>query len=81
MALQVGDRVRVVAWPPEFERSRLHAETTRFYERVIEEGIVLKVSRIDDFGVPYGDVMVVTDGIEEWHSVGLNHSEVEVVSE
>ncbi len=79
MVYHVGDHVRVIGWPPEFHRERLHPETVTFYERIIKERIVLEVSRIDHFGIAYADVMIVCGGEEQWHSIALNHSAVETV--
>ena len=78
--IQIGDRVRVTGWPPEFSRERLHEETIAFYEYLIESEAVLDVVRKDDFGIPYGELHIVqVDGSECWHEVGLNHGCVEVV--
>ena len=47
--LRVGDRVRVVAWPPEIPADQMHAETREFYRWLIETGSVLTVTEIDEW--------------------------------
>lgn len=76
--LKVGDRVRVVAWPPELHRDRLHRETIALYEWLVDAGSELTISRIDSFGLPYGRVCRVADGVEYREEIALNHSEIEV---
>lgn len=82
--LRVGDRVRIVHVPLEFasapETYCLHDETRELYERLIIKAAILIVTEIDDWDVPWIDyTWVRSDGVEEFHSLGLNHDGLERV--
>lgn len=79
-SLNVEDKVRVVAWPQELHRDKLHNETCEFYEWLIATNAVLTIVRIDDCGLPWGKLRRIVDGVEGWESVALNHGGLELVA-
>jgi hypothetical protein len=77
--LQVGDKVRVIAWPDELIEERLHADTIEFYRWLIQTKTVLSVVEIDETGLPWGEHRRVVNGRAETESIALNHGGIEVV--
>jgi len=74
--LRIGDRIRLVAMPSEFAQPgyRLHPGTRRAYERLIARGRPLRVSRIDESGLPWIDCRFrERDGRWGYHSLAFNH--------
>jgi hypothetical protein len=53
--LRVGDRIRLVSWPPEWEQPGFHvpACTRRLVRRLIARRRPLRVYRIDECGTPW----------------------------
>jgi hypothetical protein len=53
--LRVGDRIRFVAMPPEWDRPGyyVHRDTRRLVRRLIERRRPLRVSKVDEWGVPW----------------------------
>ena len=82
-SLRIGDRVRIVSIPHCFAGAsttyHLDGETRELYEHLVAENAVLTVNEIDDWEVPWIDYSWVRNGIEELHSLGLNHYELERV--
>ena len=82
-SLGVGDRVRIAHMPQDFagapDTYRLHDETRELYEHLIAENAILTVTEIDDWDAPWIDYTWVRNGIEEFHSLGLNHDGLERV--
>ena len=74
-----GDRVRVVAWPPELTKETMHAETTEFYRWLIDTKSVLNIVRIDEWGLPWGALWRMVDGAKHYEAVALNHGGLELV--
>ena len=76
-SLRIGDRVRLAHVPVEFTSApdtyRLHGETLELYQHLVAESAILTVSEIDDWNVPWIDYTWVRNGVEEFHSLGLNH--------
>lgn len=81
--LRIGDRVRIAHMPQDFagapDTYRLHDETRELYEHLIAENAILTVTEIDDWDAPWIDYTWVRNGIEEFHSLGLNHDGLERV--
>lgn len=52
--LRVGDAVRIVRLPGEFDRPgyRVHPSTRRLYERLIAGGKTFRIREIDQWGYP-----------------------------
>lgn len=78
--LKVGDKVRVVSWPPELQQDLLHEDTRTFYEWLIETQSVLRISEIDSFGLPYGDLWKTVDGKRYYEKVIVNHGGLELIT-
>lgn len=77
--LTIGDRVRVVAWPPEMRRELLHPETLEFYQWLVDTRSILEVTSVDETGLPWGSLTRLMDGKEQYESVILNHGSLEFV--
>jgi len=76
-SLQPGDLVRIIHVPREFASAPdtylLHDETRELYEHLVAESAILRITEIDDWGVPWIDYTWIRSGVEEFHSLGLNH--------
>jgi len=72
--LKVGDRVRLVEFPPTFLRpnSHLHRDTIWVYKQLVARGRPLRVSRIE-YGGPWLDCRFRRKGRLEYHSLLINH--------
>jgi hypothetical protein len=77
--LKVGDRVRVIFWPPELHEDRLHQETRELYRWLIDTKSVLAIVRIDELGLPEGKVCRSVNGAQRFEFLLLNHGGLEVV--
>lgn len=70
--------------PREFAESPgtylLHNETRELYEHLIATAVVLSVTEIDGWGVPWIEYTWFHNSIEEFHSLGLNHDGLESVT-
>jgi hypothetical protein len=78
--LKVGDRIRVVEYPPDFQQPgfHVHDETAEIYRHLIAEKAILTVSRIDETGYPWVEFTRTNDiGETEWHSLMVNHDGLE----
>ena len=53
--LRVGDRIRLVAIPPEWDQLGyyVHAELLQIYHRLIARGRSLRIVELDDWGAPW----------------------------
>ncbi len=71
--LRIGDQVRLVAWPNELHKSKMHADTQELYEWLIDTQSVLTIVDIDATGLPYGHVRRVVNGVEQSEYLALNH--------
>jgi predicted secreted protein len=76
---KLGDKVRIVGWPQELREECLHEETRELYRWLIKTSAVLEVAKIDEWGLPYGEVYTCIEGIEKWHYLALNHGKVELL--
>jgi hypothetical protein len=73
--LPIGDRIRFVAIPSEFDQPGyyLHPCTARVYERLISRGRTVRVSRIDEWGIPWMSCRFgENDGRWGYHSLAFN---------
>jgi hypothetical protein len=54
-ALRVGDRIRLIAEPPEWRQPGYHAppDTRRLVRRLIARGRPLRICEVDEWGVPW----------------------------
>lgn len=77
--LKVGDKVRVVSWPRELSRTRMHTETVELYELLIASQILLTVSDIDESGIPTGTTAIADEKGDRTEYLLLNHSGIQVV--
>lgn len=75
--LHIGDRVRVVDWPPELKRECLHHDTVAVYDEIISDRIELIIHFIDSFGIPYGKFYRSSSSLPISESVALNHSKLQ----
>lgn len=74
--LRVGDRVRLVSMPIEFDSPGyyLHADTRRVYKRLIARKRSIRVNRIDERGRPWIECRFrVNTGRWETHFLLVNH--------
>lgn len=78
-SLRIGDRVRVIAWPPELHT--LHPETEEVYRWLIETGSVLTIRRMDHLGLPEGEVYRTVDGSRQAEYLLLNHGGLQLVED
>jgi hypothetical protein len=69
--LRVGDKVRLVEYPPEFlaEGYYTHPDTKRLYRKLVARRSPLRIAWIDEYGLPWAKCRV--DKI--WHAISLNH--------
>lgn len=75
-SLRVGDRVRLVEYPPEFLEAgfTIHRETVRVYKRILKRRRSLRVFQIDEFGHPWVECRFRrADGTIEYHKLAFNH--------
>lgn len=79
--LRIGDQVKIVEWPVEYPRDRLHPDTVELYEWLIETGAALTIVGVDEDEpkMPWGEVCRFHNGSDAWESVGLNHGGLEIV--
>ena len=74
--LCVGDRIRLVAMPSEFAEPGylLHPSTRRAYERLIERRRPVRISHLDDWGLPWIKCQF-RDAAGRWerHWLAFNH--------
>jgi hypothetical protein len=73
--LQVGDRVRVVRLPSEWDQSgyRVMACTRRLYKRLIERRRPVRICQIDQWGLPWVRCRFrKNDGSWEHHFVAIS---------
>lgn len=78
--VSIGDRVRVVGWPPELSEDTLHEDTIVFYRWLIATGSILEIVDIDEWGLPFGEIYSIVDGLEQYDTVALNHGCLELVA-
>ena len=78
---KIGDRVRLVEWPEEIYEDRLHPETRDLYRWLIDTRGILAIVKIDDLGLPHGEILRVVDGEHLSEFLLLNHSGLEIVAE
>lgn len=83
-ALNLGDRVRVVSWPTEFDQPDycLHEETREAYEWLLARRCVLTIDRVeyhDGQSYPWADFTITTYGVDAYHTMMLNHSGLELI--
>ena len=78
--LMIDDRVRVIEWPAELREDELAPETRDLYRWLVETGAVLKIVKIDEFGLPQGEVSRVVNGERQWEFLLLNHSGLQTVA-
>jgi hypothetical protein len=78
--LKIGDRVRVVAWPPEIPADRMHPETREFYRWLIDSGKPLTITAIDEWGMPHGEIRRTVGGLRLSEGLLLNHGGIELVA-
>jgi hypothetical protein len=74
--LKVGDRVRLVEYPPEFLRPGIymHRDTVRVYKRLVARRRSLRVAWIDEDGGPWIECRFRRkNGKWEQHFLLLNH--------
>ena len=76
--LKIGDRIRVVEWPKELSEERMHQDTHDVYRWLIDTGGVLTIVKIDEWGLPQGEIRRVIDGEMQWEFLLLNHSGLEL---
>jgi hypothetical protein len=57
-SLRVGDRIRFVRVPKEFDRPDfvVQPDTRRLFELLVQRGRAHRIAWIDDWGVPYIDL-------------------------
>jgi hypothetical protein len=79
--LHIGDKVRIIDWPQEMHKERLHEDTRELYEWLIETKRVLTIITIDEWGLPYGEIVRSVDSIEYHESLALNHGGLEIVAQ
>jgi hypothetical protein len=67
-ALRVGDRVRIVRLPGDFDRPGYHVteETVAAYCSLVETGRVLTIAEIDEFGRPWTEGFEADDSWERY---------------
>lgn len=76
--LKAGDHIKIASWPNEFlDSSTFHEETEEVYRHLIESQRVLKVDRLEANQFPWVEFVRVVDGVEEYHSLLLNHGGIE----
>ena len=74
--LKVGDRVRIVQMPTDFSQPGyfVHRHTLRAYRKLIARNRPLRVSKIDDWKMPWVRFQFRRkDGRIEYHSMRFNH--------
>lgn len=69
----------VTSWPSELTRELLHEDTAKIYAMLIANKIPLRIHRIDHLGIPFGEFTENPEGVETWHSLALNHGEIQLV--
>lgn len=71
--LKVGDRVKFVAMPDEWEDPRYTVlpDSIAFMKTMIARTWPSRVSRIDEFGTPWICARIRKDGRLEYHSWGI----------
>jgi hypothetical protein len=72
--LRVGDRVRLVGWPPEWDQPGHHlaAETAGLWQLLVAQREVLRVYEVDEWGVPWVRCRVRTSaGAWEQHLLAI----------
>ncbi len=75
-SLRVGDRVRLVEYPPEFLQpgSCIFPETIRVYKKLLKRKASLRIREIDEYGSPWIACRFRRrNGMYEWHFLSLNH--------
>ena len=80
--LKVGDRIRLVHMPTEFERPgyRLQDCTRIVYQHLIDTRRILVVEKIDKWSCPWTESFIlVRNGTEEHHWIMINHDGLERV--
>jgi hypothetical protein len=77
--LRIGDRVRIIEWPDDLRESEVHVETAAFYKWIIDTKAVLEIVRIDECGLPFGEIERDVGGVTHWESVALNHEGIDIV--
>jgi hypothetical protein len=80
-SLSIGDKVRVVKWPTELIRDRMHRETSELYDWLIENRCMLTIVEKDFWRLPYWKICRSEGGIEFTEYLALNHDGIEVVVE
>ncbi len=79
--LRVGDKVRVVEWPKEMHKETLHQETRELYDWLIDTKSALTITKIDNFGLPQGEIHRIVHDDEQTEFLLLNHGGLEIVEE
>ncbi len=80
-ALKVGDKVKVGEWPQELREETLHEETRELYRWLIETNSILTVVKMDECGLPLGEIVRIVNGVETFETLLLNHGGLEIVQE
>lgn len=78
--LAVGDVVEITKWPGDLHRELLHQDTIDIYDLAISRRLTLRVHHIDRWGIPYGELVLLTDDSNDHHFLGLNHDCITLVS-
>ncbi len=77
--LKIGDKVKIVSWPLEYPKEKLHQDTIEFYEWLIKTQAIFTITEIDDFGMPIGTLSRVVDEKEQGEFLTLNHGGIELL--
>jgi hypothetical protein len=72
--LRVGDRIRFVSMPTGFSSNNCHEETLEAYRTLIARRRPVRVSKFDEFNMPWIQFRVqLSDGRWNHHSLLINH--------
>ncbi len=75
-SLRVGDRIRLVEYPPEFLQPGycIHPDTVRVYKKLLKRKTSLRVYEIDEYDSPWIACRFRgRDGRYEWHTLRVDH--------
>ena len=72
MKLKVGDRIRIIGIPGEgMEDYVIQPETIRAYKFLIKRGRSVRISEIDEYGLPWFHFIIKKKGKLEHHSMNI----------
>jgi hypothetical protein len=75
--LQVGDAIRIIGMPDEIWAP--HGETKALFERLVREGVGLRVTRVDEHGYPWIEyAWKADDGAIIHEYLMIHHDEIEI---